>query len=55
MVSALSGAWPWLPVGGDALTFVAGVMKVRILPFLLLVGLGKGVRYIVVFYFSTAI
>ncbi|GGD57253.1 YqaA family protein [Lacimicrobium alkaliphilum] len=48
-------AFSWLPVGGDALTFIAGVMKVRILPFLILVGLGKGVRYILVFYFSTAI
>lgn len=38
----------WAPVGGDALTFVAGVMKVRALPFLLLVGLGKGGRYLVV-------
>ncbi|WP_088331602.1 YqaA family protein [Lacimicrobium sp. SS2-24] len=48
-------AFSWLPVGGDALTFIAGMMKVRLLPFLLLVGLGKGVRYILVFYFSTAI
>ncbi len=35
----------WLPVGGDALTFIAGVMRVRMLPFLLLVGIGKGARY----------
>ena len=38
----------WLPVGGDALTFIAGLMKVRLLPFLVLVGLGKGMRYAVV-------
>ncbi|HSG88201.1 MAG TPA: VTT domain-containing protein [Pseudomonadales bacterium] len=38
----------WLPVGGDALTFVAGVMRVRILPFLVLVGSGKAARYGVV-------
>ena len=38
----------WLPVGGDALTFIAGIMKVRLLPFLILVALGKGARYVVV-------
>ena len=38
----------WLPVGGDALTFVAGVMRVRFLPFIILVGIGKGLRYLVV-------
>lgn len=45
----------WLPIGGDALTFVAGVMKVRILPFLILVGFGKGVRYMAILGFSAAI
>ncbi len=38
----------WLPVGGDALTFIAGIMKVRLLPVLVLVGAGKGARYVVV-------
>lgn len=38
----------WAPVGGDALTFLAGIMKVRLLPFLVLVGIGKGARYLVV-------
>lgn len=38
----------WLPVGGDALTFVGGIMRVRILPFLVLVGSGKAARYAVV-------
>ena len=38
----------WAPVGGDALTFVAGVMRVPILPFLLLVAAGKGARYALV-------
>jgi membrane protein YqaA with SNARE-associated domain len=37
----------WLPVGGDALTLIAGIMKVRLSLFLLLVGLGKALRYIV--------
>jgi len=42
----------WLPLGGDALTFIAGVMKVRVLPFLLLVGTGKSLRYIAVMYIA---
>lgn len=40
----------WLPVGGDALTFVAGIMKVRLPTFLVLVALGKGARYLVVIF-----
>ena len=42
----------WLPVGGDALTFIAGVMKVRLWLFLVLVGTGKGLRYVSVVYLS---
>lgn len=38
----------WLPVIGDPLTLVAGVLKVPLLWFVLLVGLGKGLRYGVV-------
>ncbi|MDF3125736.1 YqaA family protein [Rheinheimera sp. 1928-s] len=38
----------WLPVIGDPLTLIAGVLKVRLLWFVLLVGLGKGLRYGVV-------
>ena len=37
----------WAPVGGDALTFIAGLMRVNIGLFLLLVGIGKGARYAV--------
>ncbi|AWL11258.1 uncharacterized protein HMF8227_00762 [Saliniradius amylolyticus] len=52
------GVWSlllaWLPLGGDALTFIAGVMKVRLWVFLILVGIGKAVRYVAVFYFSAA-
>ena len=40
----------WAPVGGDALTLIAGVMKVRLWVFLLLVGSGKGMRYVSVVY-----
>jgi membrane protein YqaA with SNARE-associated domain len=35
----------WVPVVGDPLTFAAGVMRVGFLPFVVLVGLGKGARY----------
>lgn len=35
----------WLPIVGDPLTFAAGVLRVGLLPFLVLVGLGKGARY----------
>ena len=35
----------WLPLVGDALTVVAGVLRVRFTVFVLLVGIGKGARY----------
>jgi len=35
----------WLPIVGDPLTLVAGMMRVRFVWFLLLVGIGKGLRY----------
>ena len=35
----------WMPVVGDALTLVAGVLRVGWAEFLLLVGVGKGLRY----------
>ena len=38
----------WLPVGGDALTFIAGLMRVRFPLFFVLTALGKGARYAVV-------
>ncbi len=38
----------WLPVVGDPLTFLAGVMRVRFPLFLVLVAAGKGARYGVV-------
>jgi len=50
------GVWSlllsWLPVGGDALTFIAGVMKVQLGIFLILVGLGKSLRYAVIILLS---
>ena len=43
------GVWSlllaWMPVGGDALTFIAGMMKVRFLVFITLTAIGKATRY----------
>ena len=39
----------WVPVVGDPLTFAAGVLRARFLPFVALVATGKGVRYVAVF------
>lgn len=38
----------WLPVIGDPLTIIGGVFKIKFSVFLLLVSLGKGIRYLVV-------
>jgi membrane protein YqaA with SNARE-associated domain len=43
----------WMPVGGDALTLIAGIMRVPLWLFLLLVATGKGLRYISVVYLSS--
>ena len=42
----------WLPIVGDALTLIAGVMRVRLWLFLVLVGSGKALRYISVVFFA---
>lgn len=44
----------WMPVIGDALTVIAGTMKVRLSIFTLLVVIGKGARYalLIVIYFG---
>jgi membrane protein YqaA with SNARE-associated domain len=43
------GAWlllfAWVPVIGDPLTGAAGMLRYPLAPFLLLVSIGKGVRY----------
>ena len=39
----------WVPVIGDPLTFAAGVLHARFVPFTLLVGVGKALRYVAVF------
>ena len=47
------GVWSlllsWLPLGGDLITCVAGIMRVPLPLFLVLVALGKGARYVAVF------
>ena len=46
------GVWSlllsWLPLVGDPLTFVAGILKTRLPLFLVLVALGKAGRYLAV-------
>ncbi len=42
----------WLPVFGDPLTFVAGVLKVNFILFLILVSIGKISRYFFIFYLT---
>lgn len=38
----------WLPIIGDPLTAVAGILRVPFLPFLVLVAIGKTCRYLVI-------
>jgi len=40
----------WLPIIGDPLTVIAGILRVRLLWFVLLVTLGKLLRYVVTSY-----
>ena len=40
----------WVPILGDPLTLVAGLLRVRFLDFVILVAIGKVSRYLVVFY-----
>jgi membrane protein YqaA with SNARE-associated domain len=40
----------WVPIMGDPLTFVAGLLRVRFLDFIILVAIGKVSRYLVVLY-----
>jgi membrane protein YqaA with SNARE-associated domain len=43
----------WLPVVGDPLTLVAGVLRTPLLPFVLLVLVGKAARYLFVLLIVT--
>ena len=40
----------WVPIVGDPLTFVAGLLRVRFLDFIILVAIGKVSRYLIVIY-----
>jgi membrane protein YqaA with SNARE-associated domain len=50
------GVWclllSWMPVVGDPLTLIAGIMRVRLSVFLILVVTGKALRYITVVYLA---
>lgn len=48
----ISLLFAWVPVVGDPLTFIAGVLRVSFWKFLVLVALGKAVRYAVVIYIA---
>ena len=40
----------WVPIIGDPLTLVAGLLRVKFLDFIILVAIGKVSRYLVVLY-----
>jgi len=40
----------WVPIIGDPLTLVAGLLRIRFLDFIILVAIGKVSRYLVVLY-----
>ncbi len=40
----------WVPVLGDPLTLIAGLLRVKFIDFIILVAIGKVTRYLVVFY-----
>ncbi len=52
------GSWSllfaWLPIVGDPLTFIAGILKVPFARFVLLVLIGKAVRYALVIWIAQA-
>ena len=41
----------WVPVIGDSLTLVAGLLRVKFIEFLILVSIGKVSRYFLIYYF----
>ena len=40
----------WVPIIGDPLTLVAGLLRVRFLYFIILVAIGKVSRYVLIYY-----
>lgn len=53
------GSWSllfaWLPIIGDPLTFMAGILRVRFSLFVALVVIGKGARYAVILLLAQAV
>jgi len=41
----------WVPIIGDPLTLVAGLLRVKFIEFLILVTIGKASRYFLIYYF----
>ena len=41
----------WVPIIGDPLTLVAGLLRVKFIEFLILVSIGKVGRYLLIYYF----
>ena len=40
----------WVPIVGDPLTFVAGLLRVKFFDFIILVAIGKVSRYLIIFH-----
>ena len=40
----------WVPVLGDPLTLVAGILRVKFIDFIILVAIGKVSRYLLIYY-----
>ena len=51
----LSLCFAWVPIIGDPLTVIAGVLRIRLFWFVLLVTAGKLMRYIVISYITLQI
>lgn len=51
----LSLCFAWVPIIGDPLTLIAGVLRIRLAWFIILVTAGKLARYIFIAYFVSSI
>ena len=51
----ISLCFAWVPIIGDPLTVIAGILRIRLLWFVVLVTAGKLTRYLVISYFSLQI
>ena len=49
----ISLCFAWLPIIGDPITVVAGVLRIRLVWFIVLVAAGKFARYVVISYLAT--